>query len=67
MTRELELDPAKVNPNGSSIALSHPVGATGAIIATKLLHELQLGGSRYGLATMCFGGGQAIAVSCERL
>lgn len=67
VVQELGLDPAKVNPNGSGIALGHPVGATGAIIATKLLHELQRVGGRYGLATMCIGGGQGIAVIFERL
>lgn len=67
VTQELGLDPEKVNPNGSGIALGHPVGATGAIIATKLLHELQRVRGRYGLATMCIGGGQGIAVIFERL
>ncbi|MNF22423.1 Beta-ketothiolase BktB [compost metagenome] len=67
VTRELGLDPLKVNPNGSGIALGHPVGATGAIIATKLLHELERVRGRYGLATMCIGGGQGIAVIFERL
>ncbi|HBK47177.1 MAG TPA: acetyl-CoA C-acyltransferase [Xanthomonadaceae bacterium] len=63
---ELGLDPAKVNPNGSGIALGHPVGATGAIIVVKLVHELQRTGGRYGLATMCIGGGQGIAAIFER-
>lgn len=62
----LGLDPAKVNPNGSGIALGHPVGATGAIITVKLVHELQRTGGRYGLATMCIGGGQGIAAVFER-
>lgn len=62
----LDLDPAKVNPNGSGIALGHPVGATGAIITVKLVHELQRTGGRYGLATMCIGGGQGIAAIFER-
>ncbi|TWT21123.1 acetyl-CoA C-acyltransferase [Luteimonas marina] len=62
----LGLDPAKVNPNGSGIALGHPVGATGAIITVKLVHELQRSGGRYGLATMCIGGGQGIAAIFER-
>ncbi len=62
----LGLDPAKVNPNGSGIALGHPVGATGAIITVKLVHELQRRGGRYGLATMCIGGGQGIAAVFER-
>ena len=64
---ELELDPARLNPNGSGIALGHPVGATGAIIATKALHELQRIKGRYALATMCIGGGQGIAVIFERV
>lgn len=67
VAQELNLDPAKVNPNGSGIALGHPVGATGAIITTKLLHELKRTQGRYGLATMCIGGGQGIAVIFERL
>lgn len=65
--RELGLDPARVNPNGSGISLGHPVGATGAIIATKALHELQRTGGRYALVTMCIGGGQGIAAVFERL
>lgn len=64
---ELELDPARLNPNGSGIALGHPVGATGAIIATKTLHELHRIKGRYALATMCIGGGQGIAVIFERV
>jgi acetyl-CoA C-acetyltransferase len=67
VTRELGLDPAKVNPNGSGISLGHPIGATGAIIATKALHELQRIGGRYALVTMCIGGGQGIAAVFERL
>jgi acetyl-CoA C-acetyltransferase len=64
---ELAFDPAKVNPNGSGISLGHPIGATGAILATKLVHELHRIGGRYGLATMCIGGGQGIATIWERL
>ncbi|MBD9562193.1 MULTISPECIES: acetyl-CoA C-acyltransferase family protein [unclassified Pseudomonas] len=67
VTQELDLDPAKVNPNGSGIALGHPVGATGAIIATKAIHELHRTGGRYALATMCIGGGQGIAIIFERV
>ncbi|KPA94029.1 acetyl-CoA acetyltransferase, partial [Pseudomonas asplenii] len=67
VSQELGLDPAKVNPNGSGISLGHPVGATGTIIATKLIHELHRTGGRYGLATMCIGGGQGIAVIFERV
>jgi acetyl-CoA C-acetyltransferase len=66
VSRELGLDPAKVNPNGSGISLGHPVGATGAIIATKALHELRRVGGRYALVTMCIGGGQGIAAIFER-
>jgi acetyl-CoA C-acetyltransferase len=66
VTRELGLDPSKVNPNGSGISLGHPVGATGAIIATKAIYELQRIGGRYALATMCIGGGQGIAAIFER-
>ena len=64
---ELGLDPCKTNPNGGAIALGHPVGATGAIIVTKLVHELTRSGGRYGLATMCIGGGQGIAAIFERI
>jgi acetyl-CoA C-acetyltransferase len=67
VSRGLELDPVKTNPNGGAIALGHPVGATGAVIVTKLLHELQRTGGRYGLATMCIGGGQGITTIYERL
>lgn len=66
VSAQLGLDPAKVNPNGSGIALGHPVGATGAIITVKLMHELQRAGGRYGLVTMCIGGGQGIAAIFER-
>ncbi|OJZ15877.1 MULTISPECIES: acetyl-CoA C-acyltransferase family protein [Variovorax] len=66
VSRALEFDPAKVNPNGSGISLGHPVGATGAIIATKAIHELQRIGGRYALVTMCIGGGQGIAAIFER-
>jgi acetyl-CoA C-acetyltransferase len=64
---ELGLDPAKVNPNGSGISLGHPIGATGAIILTKLVHELRRIGGRYGLVTMCIGGGQGIAAIIENM
>ena len=67
VTKVLGFDPAKVNVNGGAIALGHPVGATGAVIATKCIHELHRSGGRYGLATMCIGGGQGIAVVFERL
>ena len=64
---ELGLDPIRTNPNGSGISLGHPVGATGAIIVTKLLHEMQRTSGRFGLATMCIGGGQGIAAIFERV
>lgn len=67
VSRELKLDAAKVNPNGSGIGLGHPIGATGAIITTKALHELQRVGGRYALVTMCIGGGQGIAAIFERI
>lgn len=67
VARGLGFDPEKVNPNGSGISLGHPVGATGAIIATKAIHELQRIQGRYALATMCIGGGQGIAVVFERV
>ena len=67
VARELDFDPAKVNPNGSGISLGHPVGASGAIIATKAIHELHRIQGRYALATMCIGGGQGIAVVFERV
>jgi acetyl-CoA C-acetyltransferase len=57
----------KANPNGGAIALGHPLGATGAILMTKLLHELERTGGRYGLQTMCEGGGQANATIIERI
>jgi acetyl-CoA C-acetyltransferase len=57
----------KANPNGGAIALGHPLGATGAILMTKMLHELERSGGRYGLQTMCEGGGQANATVIERL
>ncbi|GAA1627217.1 acetyl-CoA C-acetyltransferase [Nonomuraea maheshkhaliensis] len=65
--RETGADPAKVNPNGGAIALGHPLGATGAVLAVKLLHELERTGGRYGLLTMCEGGGQANVTIIERL
>ncbi|MEU4228359.1 acetyl-CoA C-acetyltransferase [Nonomuraea sp. NPDC026600] len=65
--KESGADPARVNPNGGAIALGHPLGATGAVLAVKLLHELERTGGRYGLQTMCEGGGQANVTIIERL
>ncbi len=67
VNKGLGLDPAKVNPNGGAIALGHPVGATGAIITIKALHELERIGGKRALITMCIGGGQGIALAIERL
>lgn len=63
----LDLDPAKTNPNGGAIALGHPIGASGAVIATKAIHEMKRIGGKYALATMCVGGGQGIAAIFENL
>ena len=67
VTRDLGLDPAKVNPNGGAVALGHPIGATGSLLTVKALYELQRTGKRYALVTMCIGGGQGIAAIFERL
>jgi acetyl-CoA C-acetyltransferase len=67
VSRGLGLDPAKVNPNGGAIALGHPVGATGAILVVKAIHELERSGGRRALITMCIGGGQGIALAIERV
>jgi len=66
VSNTLGFDPAKVNPNGSGISLGHPVGATGAILIVKTIYELARTGGRYGLVTMCIGGGQGIALVVER-
>lgn len=65
--RDLDLDPAKVNPNGSGISLGHPIGATGAILTVKSAYELQRTGGRYAVISMCIGGGQGIAALLERV
>ena len=65
--KELDYDPARTNVNGGAIALGHPLGATGARLMTTLLHELERSGGRYGLQTMCEGGGQANVTIIERL
>ena len=67
VSRDLGLDPAKVNPNGSGISLGHPIGATGALLTVKAVYELQRIQGRYALVTMCIGGGQGIAASFERM
>ncbi len=67
VSRDLGLDSAKVNPNGSGISLGHPIGATGALITVKALYELERVQGRYALVTMCIGGGQGIAAIFERM
>ncbi len=67
VTRDLGLDPAKVNPNGGAVALGHPIGATGCILTVKAIYELHRTGKRYALVTMCIGGGQGIAAIFERM
>lgn len=66
VAQELDFDPAKTNPNGGAVALGHPVGASGAIITVKALYELERVNGRYGLITLCIGGGQGIAMVIER-
>src|SRR5215471_17738373 len=66
VSKELKMNPEKVNPNGGAIALGHPIGATGAILTIKAMYELERTGGRYGLVTMCIGGGQGIAAIIER-
>jgi acetyl-CoA C-acetyltransferase len=67
VARGLELDMKKTNPNGGAIALGHPIGCSGAFLATKAIYELQRIGGRYALVTMCIGGGQGIAAVFERI
>jgi acetyl-CoA C-acetyltransferase len=67
VSRGLELDSAKTNPNGGAIALGHPIGASGAVLATKALYELHRTAGRFALVTMCIGGGQGIAAIFERI
>jgi acetyl-CoA C-acetyltransferase len=67
VSRGLGLDMSKTNPNGGAIALGHPIGCSGAFIATKAIYELHRTGGRYALVTMCIGGGQGIAAVFERL
>jgi len=67
VTKQLDLDPAKVNPNGGAVALGHPIGATGCILTIKAMYELARTQKRYALITMCIGGGQGIAAIIERM
>lgn len=65
--RDLKLDPAKVNINGGAIALGHPLGCNGARLLVTLIHNLKRTGGRYGLATLCIGGGQSMAAAVEMI
>jgi len=65
--RELEIDPARANPNGGAIALGHPLGGTGAILTAKLLYEMKREQHRYGVVSMCIGGGMGAAGLFERV
>lgn len=67
VNKVLDLDTAKVNPNGGAIALGHPLGTTGAIITIKAMYELERTEGSKALVTMCIGGGQGIALAIERL
>jgi acetyl-CoA C-acetyltransferase len=67
VSKELGMNAAKVNPNGGAVALGHPIGATGCILTVKAMYELHRTGGRYGLITMCIGGGQGIAAIIERM
>ena len=67
VSKGLDLDPAKTNPNGGAIALGHPIGASGAVVATKAIYELKRTGGKYALATLCIGGGQGISVIFENI
>ena len=66
-SKALGLDPEKTNPNGGAIALGHPVGATGAILSVKVMYELERQQARFGLVSLCIGGGQGIATIFERV
>lgn len=65
MIKELNMDLERVNVNEGAIALGYPLGATGAILMTKLLHEMERRGEKYGLVTLCIGGGQGISIIVE--
>ena len=67
VAKETGMDAKKVNPNGGAVALGHPIGATGSILTVKAMYELHRTGGRYGLITMCIGGGQGIAAIIERM
>jgi acetyl-CoA C-acetyltransferase len=66
VTEQLHLDPAKVNVNGGAVALGHPIGASGARVLVTLLHEMTRRNVKRGIATLCLGGGNAVALAVER-
>jgi acetyl-CoA C-acetyltransferase len=66
VTRELHIDPSKVNVNGGAVAIGHPIGASGARVLTTLLYELQRRNAHRGIAALCLGGGNAVALAVER-
>ena len=66
INRVLELDPAKVNVNGGSVAIGHPIGASGARLLTTLLHEMVRRNAKRGLVSLCLGGGEAVAMVVKR-
>ncbi|HMR69500.1 MAG TPA: acetyl-CoA C-acyltransferase, partial [Rubrivivax sp.] len=67
LQRQLEIDPARWNVPGGAVAVGHPIGCSGAFLATKAVYELHRSGGRYALVTMCIGGGQGIAAVFERV
>ena len=67
VVRELDLDPARVNVHGGAIALGHPIGASGARVLVTLVHSLVKYGKRYGVASLCVGGGMGVAMAVERM
>jgi acetyl-CoA C-acetyltransferase len=66
LTKELGLDPARVNVNGGAVALGHPIGASGARVLTTLLYAMKDRGARRGIAALCLGGGNGVALAVER-
>jgi acetyl-CoA C-acetyltransferase len=67
VTKDLGLDPAKVNPNGGAVALGHPIGASGARILTTLIYAMKRRGAKRGIAALCLGGGNGVALAVERV
>jgi len=65
--RELGMDVSKVNPHGGAIAMGHPIGGTGAILTVKLMYDMMKSGAKYGMETLCIGGGQGLTMIYERI